>query len=74
DFEGITISDFARSAILEKISAGATKSTGAERKAAKAHFEALCSKGTMTALTTERLILRPPRDGDEDAVFTIHSD
>ncbi|WP_019175986.1 GNAT family N-acetyltransferase [Brevibacterium ravenspurgense] len=28
----------------------------------------------MTALTTERLILRPPRDGDEDAVFTIHSD
>lgn len=28
----------------------------------------------MTSLTTERLILRPPRDGDEDAVFTIHSD
>lgn len=28
----------------------------------------------MTALTTERLTLRPPQDGDEDAVFTIHSD
>lgn len=28
----------------------------------------------MTALATERLTLRPPQDGDEDAVFTIHSD
>ena len=30
--------------------------------------------GTIKTLSTERLTLRPPRRGDEDALFALHSD